>query len=153
MSSIAFLEAVSGLLGELGDADVTDVVALVVAANRAHPDGLAGDRDVQRFVDAFAQDFQLDFGVDRAAHLLDGLVERQALKCLIVEVGDDVAGAEAGLGGRRVVDRRYHLEDAIFHGDLDAEPAELAVRLDLHVAEALGVHVARMWIEPIEHAV
>src|SRR5216684_7369257 len=37
--------------------------------------------------------------------------------------------------------------------DLDAEPAERALGLRLHVAEALGVHVARMGIEAIEHAV
>ena len=41
----------------------------------------------------------------------------------------------------------------LFHGDLDAEAAELAAGLHLHVAEALGIHVARMRIERGEHAV
>ena len=47
-------------------------------------------------------------------------------------------GHDAGLGGGRVVDRRHHLDQAFFHRDFDAEPAELAAGLDLHVAEALG---------------
>jgi hypothetical protein len=45
------------------------------------------------------------------------------------------------------------MSPAVLHRDLDAEPAELAAGLDLHVAEALGIHVARMRIERIEHAV
>jgi hypothetical protein len=80
------------------------------------------------------------------------LVEGEALKCLIVELGDDIAGADAGLSGRRIIYRRHHFEDAVFHRDLDAEPAELAVGLNLHVAKALGVHIARMRVEPVEHA-
>ena len=59
----------------------------------------------------------------------------------------------AGLGGGRVVDRRHDLDQAVFHRDFDAEPAELAAGLHLHVAEALGVHVARMRIEAGQHAV
>ena len=96
---------------------------------------------------------ELDLGVDRAAHLLDRLVEGQALHRLAVEMGDDVVGHDAGLGGGRVVDRRHHLDQPVFHGDLDAEAAELAAGLHLHVAEALGVHVARMRVEPGQHAV
>ena len=73
--------------------------------------------------------------------------------CSPSSCGDDVVRHDAGLGGGRVVDRRDDLDEAVFHGDLDAEAAELAARLHLHVAEALRVHVARMRIEPGEHAV
>ncbi|MHC2394761.1 hypothetical protein ACVIHB_009617 [Bradyrhizobium liaoningense] len=41
---------------------------------------------------------------------------------------------------------------AVLHRDLDAEAAELTAGLHLHVAEAFGVHVARMRIEAGEHA-
>ena len=99
------------------------------------------------------RDAKLDLGVHRAAHLLDRLVEGQALHRLAVEMGDDVVGHDAGLGRRRLVDRRDDLDQAVFHGDLDAEAAELAARLHLHVAEALGVHVARMRVEAGQHAV
>ena len=81
---------------------------------------------------------QPDLGVDRAAHLLDGLVEREALHRLVIEMGDDVARQDAGLGRRRIVDRRHHLDQAVLHRDFDAEAAELAAGLHLHVAEAFG---------------
>ena len=96
---------------------------------------------------ALAHDRELDRVLTGAAHLVDGLVQGQALHRLAVELGDDVAGQHAGLGGRRIVDRRDHLDQPVLHRDLDAEPAELAPGLHLHVAEALGVHVARMRVE------
>ena len=48
---------------------------------------------------------------------------------------------------------RDDLDEALLHRDLDAEAAELAAGLHLHVAEALRVHVARMRIERGQHAV
>jgi len=41
---------------------------------RFHPDDVAADRDLERLVGALAHDGELDFGVHRAAHLIDGLV-------------------------------------------------------------------------------
>ena len=96
--------------------------------------------------------FSLILVLTGPAHLVDGLVEGQALHGFVVEIGDDVVGHDAGLGRRRVVDRRDHLDQAVFHRDFDAEAAELAAGLHLHVAEALGVHVARMRIEAGQHA-
>ena len=125
----------------------------IVRAHRAHADDVAGDRHLDRLVLALAHDGELDLGVHRAAHLLDGLIEGQALHLLAVELGDDVVRHDAGLGGGRLVDRGHDLDEAVFHRDFDAEPAEFAAGLHLHVAEALGVHVARMRIEPGEHAV
>ena len=131
------LQAVGGLLVELGDADVADIVAFDARAHRAHADDVARDRHLDRLVLALAHDLELDLGVHRAAHLLDRLIEGEALHRLVVEMGDDVVGHDAGLGRRRVVDRRHHLDQAVFHRDFDAEAAELAARLHLHVAEAL----------------
>ncbi len=116
-------------------------------------DHVAGDRDDDRLVLALAHDRELDRGVHRAAHLLDRLVEGQPLDRLAVELGDDVVRQDAGLGGRRVVDRRHHLDQPAFHGDFHAQAAELALGLHLHVAETVGVHVARMRVEPGQHAV
>src|SRR5262249_15957320 len=84
----------------------------------------------------------------RETDSLDGTRDRR-----VVEVCDDVVGHDAGLGRRRLVDPGHDLDQAGLHGDLDAEPAELAPGLHLHVAEALGIHVARMRIEPGQHAV
>jgi hypothetical protein len=50
-------------------------------------------------------------------------------------------------------DRRHDLDDAVLHRDFDAQPAELAAGLDLHVLVDLRVHVARMRVEGREHAV
>jgi hypothetical protein len=61
----------------------------------------------------------------------------RALHLFTVELRDDVVGQHAGLGGGRLVDRRHDLDQAFFHRDLDAEAAELAAGLHLHVAEAL----------------
>src|SRR5262249_17940753 len=38
-------------------------------------------------------------------------------------------------------------------GDLHSKPAERSGHLELHVLEALGIHVARMRVEPGQHAV
>ncbi len=68
-------------------------------------------------------------------------------------LGDDVICHHAGLGRRSIVDRRNDLDQTVLHGDLDAETAELAARLHLHVAEAVRIHVTRMRIEAGQHAV
>ena len=76
------------------------------------------------------------WGVDWAAHLVDGLVERQALdlhrprSCVMTSFAMMPA-----LRRRRVIDGRHYLDQAFLHRDLDPEPAELAARLDLHVPE------------------
>ena len=93
-------------------------------------------------------------GADGAAHLLDRFGKRHA-RCTgspsIARMRSP--GFMPGLGGRRVVDRRDHLDEAVLHRHFDAEPAELAAGLDLHVLEVLRVHVARMRIERRQHAV
>ena len=85
--------------------------------------------------------------------LFDGLLQRQPLHRVVVDLGDQVARQDAGLRRRRIVDRRDHLDEAVLHRDLDAEPAELAVSRLLHVVPGLLVHVARMRIERGDHAV
>ena len=147
------LQPVGGLLVELRQLDIADVVALLIGAHRAHADDVAGDRDFDRLVLTLAHHAQLDLGVDRSTHLFDRLVQGQALHRFVVEMGDDVVGLDAGLGGGRLVDRRNHLHQAVFHRHFDAETAELAAGLHLHVTEALGIHEARMRIETGQHAV
>ena len=121
-------------------------------AHRADADVVAHQRDVDRIVLALADDLEADLGVDRSAHLLDRLIEGETLHGFVVEIGDDVVGHDAGLRRRGVVDRRDHLDQAVFHRDLDAEPAEFTAGLHLHVAEALRIHVAGMRIEAGQHA-
>ncbi|MGY4570613.1 hypothetical protein ACVWY5_003683 [Bradyrhizobium sp. USDA 3256] len=142
-----------GLLVERADPDIADVAALDVILHRTDADDLARNRDLDRLVGVLADDLQPDRAVGRALHLVDGLVERHALDLVIVDRGDHVARHDAGARGRRVVDRRHHLDEAVLHGDLDAEPAELAMRGLLHLRPALLVHVAGVRVERGDHAV
>src|SRR5262245_8176664 len=147
------LDALGGLLVELGDADKADVVAFKARAHGAHLDARAGNGHLDRVVRTLAHDLELDLGIHRPAHLLDRLVEGEPVHRLVVEMRDDIVGQDAGLGRRGFVDRGHDLDQAVLHCDLNAEAAELAAGLHLHVAEALGIHVARMRIEPGQHAV
>ncbi len=141
-----------GLLIERGDPDIADI-ALSVGTHRRDGDHRARHADIERIVPAGAAQGQRDQRVDRPPHLLDRLGQAHAHHRLAVDVGDHVAGLDASPERRRVVDRRNDLDQAVLHRDLDAQPAELALGLDLHVAIALGVEIARMWIKGGEHAV
>src|SRR5260221_379360 len=146
------LQAFGGLFIERGDADIADIVAFGARAHRADTDVVAHQRDLNRVVLTLANDLQPDLGIDRPAHFFDGLIKGQALHRFVVESGDDVVGHDAGLGRRRIIDRGDDLDQSVFHRDFDAEPAEFAAGLHLHVAEALGIHVARMRIEAGQHS-
>jgi hypothetical protein len=64
--------------------------------------------------------------------------ELQAANLFAIDLGDIVAGEHAGLGGRRVVDRRDDLDEFVFHRDLDAEAAELTLGLGRMSAASLA---------------
>src|SRR5579862_1763403 len=146
------LEAIEGLLVEGGYADIADL-AFLMRLHRLDGDLGTDQLDVEGLVDAFPLEGQRDRRIDAAAHLLDRLVEGHALHLLAVEGGVHVTGENARLGGGRVVDRRDHLDDAFLHGDLDAEAAEFAAGLDLHVLEILRAEIARMRVEAVQHAI
>src|SRR5215475_6701730 len=110
---------------------------------RFHPDDVTDDRDLTRLVGALAGDGELDLGIHRAAHLIDGLVYGETLHGAVIEMRDDIVCHHAGLGRRSIVDRRHDFDQAVLHGDLDAETAELAAGLHLHVTEAVRIHVTR----------
>jgi hypothetical protein len=66
---------------------------------------------------------------------------------------DEIVRLNAGAVRGRAVHGRDDLHEAVLHGDLDAEPAELAAGLGLHVAEILDVEKCRVRIERRQHAV
>ena len=146
-------QSVGRLFVELRDADVADVLVLLMRLHGFDVDFRARELDVDLLLVLAAKDRQLDRRVDDAAHFLDGLIERQALHAFVVDAGDQVAGLDAGARGRRVVDRGHHLDEAIFLRDLDPQTAELALGLGPHILESLGVEIARMRIERRQHAV
>ena len=65
---------------------------------------------------------------------------------------DQIIGQHARALGRRVVDRRYHLDQPLIHGHFNAKTAKLAARLYLHVLKALGRQIGRMRVERCQHA-
>ena len=105
------------------------------------------------FFSPVAQDGQRDLRILGAAHPLDRFVQRHALNAGAVDRGDEVAGLDAGMRGGRVVDRGDDLHEAVFLRHFEAEAAEFAAGLHLHVGEFLGVHVARVRVERADHAV
>jgi hypothetical protein len=83
-----------------------------------------------------------------APHQLDRFVQRHALHRLVVDLDDQVARLDAGPKGRRVLDRRDHLDEAVLGADLDAEAAELALGADLQLLEGLGVEIGEWGSSP-----
>ena len=140
-------QPVFGLLGELSDADIANVVVLDLRTHRLDVDEIADDGEVLGLLLGAWNDLELHGRIDRAAHFLDRLIERQPLRRLVVDRGDDVAREDARLGRRRIVDRGHDLDEAVLLRHLDTQAANSAFRLDLHVAELFCVHVARMRVE------
>ena len=94
-----------------------------------------------------------DLGADRPAHHLDRLVQRQAEYRFAIDMGDEIAGLDPGGICRGVVDRRHHLDEALFLGHLDAQTAELAPGLHPHVGGVIRRQIAGMRVERGQHAV
>jgi hypothetical protein len=116
-------------------------------------DDFAHNRHVDRRLCAFAKDGQPRFRIDRPLHLVHGLLQSKPLNCLIIDIGDEIAGHDAGLRRGRAVNRRNHLDQAVFHRDLDTESTEFALGRLLHFAPGTVIHVSRMRIEGGDHAV
>src|SRR5664279_1220166 len=142
-----------GLFVELGDSNVADIVAFLMLAHRFDLNHSAGQLDIERVFAGAAQNLENHRGVRGAAHLVDRLIEAQALNVLIVDGGDNIARQYPRARGRGIVDWRHDLDRPVFLGDLNTKTTKLAASLNLHVAEALGVHVTRMRVKRTEHAV
>ena len=140
------------LLAELGDPDIADIF-FNARAHGTDPDGVAHQGDLDRIIIAFAHQFQPHGCIDRPAHFIDRLIERQTLHLLVIDLHDEITRQQTGTGGGRVVNRRHHLQDAVFHRDLDAETAEFTAGLDLHIPIAFGIHEAGMRIKGGQHAI
>src|SRR5690606_281518 len=88
------LDADIGLLGEAAETEQADI-ALHAPGHRAHGDDVARQLELLRLLAAFADYGELDLGADRAAHLLDRLVEGHAQHLLAVELDDVVVRQDA----------------------------------------------------------
>jgi hypothetical protein len=99
------------------------------------------------------RDGQHDFGVRLAAHALDRLVQRQVLHFGAVDAGDQVARQDAGMFGRRALDRRDIADIAfVALADLDAEADEFAFGAFAQFAVGGAVEIGRVRVERGDHA-
>src|SRR5690606_15471093 len=131
---------------------VADAVVEHLRLDRLDLDDVAHDRHDDRRRLALARNRQDDLRLGLAPHHLDRFTERQPLGGRGVDLDDQVARLDAGPGRRGVLDRGDHLDEAVLGADLDAQPAELALRADLEFPERVGVQVGRVRIEPRQHA-
>ncbi len=88
-------DAIGGLLVELRDPDIADIVALFRRADGFNFDDRTGQLDIARVALWPAQNFERHDGVGLAAHLVDGLVQGHAVNCIAVDRRDNVARENA----------------------------------------------------------
>jgi len=87
------------------------------------------------------------------AHLGHGFVEVAAVVELAIEMGDEIAGLDAGGLGRTAAERRDHLDRAVVHHHREAQPRIVAVDHRLEPLQAGTVEVRGMRVKAFEHAV
>jgi len=151
------LEVVRALLLELAQLDVGDAVAEVLRAHGVHADLLARDVEVLRLRPALADDGHGDLGARPAAHALDGVRQLHVLRGQSVDLHDPITSVQTGAIGRRAFDGRDDGQHVVLQRDLDAEPAEGAGRLDLHLLVGVGIEERAVRIQapqrPLDRAV
>ena len=115
-------------------------------------DLVALEGDLVGFFIPLAEHHQFDFRAGLAAHQLHRFAQRQAFHKRLVDFQDQVAGLDAGLAGRGAVHRGNHLDETVFHGDFDAQAAELTGGGDLQVVKLVRGQVAGVRVQFVEHA-
>ncbi len=144
-------DLVTGLDLELGDADITVAVFQHLRLDALDLNGRPRQRYVKRRA-AIAHQRQRDFLADLAAHLVDRFLHVLSLGRRAIDLHDQVACLNAGLGGGGVVDGRNHLDQAVFDAHFDAQTTEFAAGAFLQLLEILRAEVGRVRIKVAEHA-
>src|SRR3569832_1929762 len=159
LSTVFLLEVADGLQEifrrvrlELGDAQITVALVEGAALDALHLDHRAGQGELERLLLSFTDDREDDVGARLAAHEINRVLQREALHWRAVQADDEIAGAQPRLLRGRIVDGRHHLHEAVFHGDFDAETAELASGADLQFFVRLRVEIRGVGIEVGQHA-
>ena len=155
----ALAEFVRGRLVELRNAHVGDLVFAgdlgreqFRILHARDPDDLAREGVIFDVVAGRAQDRERDLPADFAPELRDGVVHVELFRGLSIDFQNLIAWEQAGLEPRRVFHRRDNGEHAIAHGDDDAEAAELAPGVVLHILVADRLHELAVRIEIGHHA-
>src|SRR5690606_29237999 len=143
---------VAGLGLKLGDSQVAEAVLDYLAAHTLHLDDVADDFHLEGRVDALPENGQGDGGTPFAAHQFDGVLEGHALHRLVVELDDQVAGAQPGLVRGGAVDGGDDPDKAVLGADLDTQAANFATGALLKVAEGRVGEGGGVRVEPRQHA-
>ncbi len=147
------LEVAGGVSGELGEPHVADVAGQEPRLrDRLHVDHLAGHAELPRLA-AGPLHRDRDLGLRAPPQPVDGLLQVEVHGGLLVDAGDDVLGLDAGPLGGGVLEHLHHREGAVAHADDEAEAAELAPGLELHLLRVLGLEEDGVRVERGEHAV
>ena len=145
------LELLARVLRERSDADIAHAVLEHRALGCIDLDGRALYRVVLRLVAALYRqdDIRADFAADMHRNFLRlHLRDRRA-----VDGHDLVAGLEAGVLPRRIVEDGDDRDLAVLEAHRHADAAELALRVLLELLKLVGIHVDRVRVsEGLHHA-
>jgi hypothetical protein len=95
--------------------------------------------EIERLLAASAHDADFDLRSHLAAHAVDGVVQARRFHRHIVDAHDDVAWQDSRARGRCALDRCYHLDRAVLHGDFDADAGIVAGGTDADLVIFVGV--------------
>src|SRR5262252_123790 len=96
---------------------------------------------------------ETSIGLSRPLRMIYSLIKREPPHRRFVEMGDYVIWHDAGICRGCSIDWGHDLNQAVLHRKFDTDSSKFAARLHLHLAETLGIHVARMGIEPSKHSI
>ena len=137
---------------KLRDADVGQAVAQGLGLHRLNLDDVAHELDDDGLGHPLAGNGKCDRGLGFAAHELDVFVEAQVGRGFSVNLDDQVASHDAGLGRGRIVNWIDNAHALRILGDFQAETAEFAHRGLFHVLEGVEVEIGRVRVKPLNHA-
>jgi hypothetical protein len=143
---------VGRLFLELADPEVADAVAQIVGAYGMHADLLTGDVEVVGLGPALAQHADRHLGAGTPPHLFHGVGQLHVLGDQAVDLHDAIARLQPGPVGRRAFDGGHYGQNVVAERDLDAQPAEAARGLDLHLPIALGVQERAVRVQAAQSA-
>ena len=125
--------------------------ALHPVAHRVNGDRGAREGQVNGRGLPLPRDGQGDLRAHGPAHFFHSRIQAHAHHRLPVYLHDEVPGLNPGLPRGGLVNGRDDLDQAVFHGHLDAQAAELPRGLLAHIAKGVGVHVVGVRVELREH--
>ena len=137
---------------ELADPDPAITGFNQFAPHRLGANLVARDGDRETAVLGPSQDGQDHLGVGLAAHALDGLIECQPLDQGLVDLADQVTGLEPGAVCWRTLNRGNDFDQALFHGNLNANADKLAGGALVKLLKCFLVEVLRVRVQAGHHA-